>query len=176
MINDALDISRLENNKFEINKALFNIRDAVNDVQDIMRFQLVAKGLGFKLNIASQSPRSLTQIKEDQASAFQLDWERGEVHFLGGVSVDLKYEDLTQVITGTVRDTGVGIKREDLTKLFKFFGKISSTKDINKSGMGLGLTISKMIIEQFGGEIDVETREGLGSKFSSRYLYSSFFV
>ena len=80
------------------------------------------------------------------------------------------------MITGIVRDTGVGIKREDLTKLFKFFGKISSTKDINKSGMGLGLTISKMIIEQFGGEIDVETREGLGSKFSSRYLYISFFV
>lgn len=85
--------------------------------------------------------------------------------FSGEVSVDLKYEDLTQVITGIVRDTEVGMKREDLTKLFKFFGKISSTKDINKSGMGLGLTISKMIIEQFGGDIDVETREGLGSKF-----------
>ena len=50
------------------------------------------------------------------------------------------------MLSGTVRDTGVGIRAEDMSKLFKFFGQISSTKDINKSGMGLGLTISKMII------------------------------
>jgi signal transduction histidine kinase len=44
-------------------------------------------------------------------------------------------------------DTGVGISTEDLDKLFKFFGKISKTKEINKGGMGLGLTISKMILQ-----------------------------
>jgi len=48
-----------------------------------------------------------------------------------------------------VSDTGVGIKPDDLNKLFKFFGKLADSSKINKGGMGLGLTISKMIVEQF---------------------------
>ena len=72
---------------------------------------------------------------------------------------------MTDVLTTVVRDTGVGIKREDLDKLFKFFGKLTSTRDINRGGMGLGLTISKMIVQQLGGDIEVESRENIGSKF-----------
>jgi signal transduction histidine kinase len=49
--------------------------------------------------------------------------------------------------------------------LFKFFGKINSTKDINRSGMGLGLTISKMLVERFGGDIGVRSLPGVGSTF-----------
>ncbi len=67
--------------------------------------------------------------------------------YQGDVAVEVDYESVTSVLTAKVRDTGVGIKREDLTKLFSFLTKISSTKQMNKSGMGLGLTISKMIIQ-----------------------------
>lgn len=67
--------------------------------------------------------------------------------FSGEVEVEITYEELTQVLTGAVRDTGVGIKKEDISKLFKFFGKMTSTKDINRGGMGLGLTISKLIVQ-----------------------------
>ena len=65
--------------------------------------------------------------------------------FSGEVEVEITYEELTQVLTGAVRDTGVGIKKEDISKLFKFFGKMTSTKDINRGGMGLGLTNTKLI-------------------------------
>ena len=54
-----------------------------------------------------------------------------------------------------VKDTGVGIKPEDQRKLFKFFGKLSDPNKINKNGMGLGLTISKFIVEKLNGEIEV---------------------
>ena len=67
--------------------------------------------------------------------------------FSGEVEVEITYEELTQVLTGAVRDTGVGIKKEDISKLFKLFGKMTSTKDINRGGMGLGLTISKLIVQ-----------------------------
>ncbi len=66
--------------------------------------------------------------------------------YQGSVSVDLEYESLTCELTAKVRDTGVGIKKEDLSKLFQFLSKVSSTKEMNRSGMGLGLTISKMIV------------------------------
>ena len=66
--------------------------------------------------------------------------------YKGGITLNLKYDSRTSQLTVSVRDTGIGIKPEDLAKLFHFFGQVSSSKSINKSGMGLGLTISKMII------------------------------
>ena len=59
VINDALDISRLENNKFEINKSEFDIRDTINVVYDIMKFQIDAKKLQFKLNVKDSVPRTI---------------------------------------------------------------------------------------------------------------------
>jgi signal transduction histidine kinase len=56
-------------------------------------------------------------------------------------------------LVSTVKDTGIGMSNEDLTQLFKFFGQISKSKDINRGGMGLGLTISKMISQQMQGTI-----------------------
>jgi signal transduction histidine kinase len=64
--------------------------------------------------------------------------------FNGGISVSVTAKD-RKLIT-SVRDTGIGISSEDILKLFKFFGKVSSAKKINKGGMGFGLTISKMIV------------------------------
>lgn len=55
----------------------------------------------------------------------------------------------------SVIDTGVGISKKDLTRLFQFFGKMQAHKDLNKGGMGLGLTISKMILTQMNGSISV---------------------
>jgi signal transduction histidine kinase len=64
-----------------------------------------------------------------------------------------------------VRDTGIGIKEEEKGKLFQFFGQAASKKSINRSGMGLGLTISKLIVQQLHGQIDVESSPGEGSNF-----------
>lgn len=75
--------------------------------------------------------------------------------FKGEISVQVEYEAPPSMLIVKVRDTGVGIEKDDLSKLFKFLSKISSTKDMNRSGMGLGLTISKMIVQELGGQIDV---------------------
>ncbi len=63
------------------------------------------------------------------------------------VKVDFVTDKSVNRLLIEVEDTGIGMQREDLGKLFQFFGKISKTKDINKGGMGLGLTISKMILQ-----------------------------
>jgi len=64
-----------------------------------------------------------------------------------------------------VRDTGTGISSEDQERLFKVFGKLQDTSKLNKSGMGLGLAISKLIVEKMGGNISVESEMGKGSAF-----------
>jgi signal transduction histidine kinase len=80
--------------------------------------------------------------------------------------VKVDFDDL--FLNTEVRDTGIGMTAEDLSQLFQFFGKIAKSSDINRGGMGLGLTISKMILQQLGGEIGVESESGKGSCFYFR--------
>ena len=64
-----------------------------------------------------------------------------------------------------VKDTGVGVKEENLQKLFKLFGFLEATKELNTNGIGLGLHICKMIVEQFGGMITCKSKWGEGTSF-----------
>ena len=75
----------------------------------------------------------------------------------------LTYEN-DHLITSVI-DAGIGIQAEDLRKLFRFFGKIQDPNDLNKGGIGMGLTISKMIVQQLIGDISVESSPNNGSKF-----------
>jgi signal transduction histidine kinase len=79
------------------------------------------------------------------------------------VDISLKVQKKLNII---IEDTGVGIKESDLSKLFKYFGKLKDTSNINKKGTGLGLNISKRIVESMGGEVSVESTVGKGTKFS----------
>jgi two-component system, sensor histidine kinase ChiS len=78
-----------------------------------------------------------------------------------------------QLITD-IEDTGIGIEAEDLQKLFKFFGTLSKSRDINRGGMGLGLTISKMILQQLNGDITVKSEPKKGSIFTFRIPITEF--
>lgn len=84
--------------------------------------------------------------------------------FEGGISLSVRQE--RGLLITDVMDTGIGIRQDDLSKLFRFFGTLTKAKDINRGGMGLGLTISKMIVMQLGGEIEVESRYMHGSRFT----------
>ena len=67
-----------------------------------------------------------------------------------------------------MKDTGVGIQRKDKSKLFKLFGFVQSTEDMNTKGIGLGLVISKKIVESYGGEIGFKSKWKKGSTFGFR--------
>ncbi len=75
--------------------------------------------------------------------------------FKGGISVSVKYQSNTLKVS--VSDTGIGIGADDIQKLFQFFGKLENSKKVNKGGMGLGLTISRMIIRELNGEMSVKS-------------------
>ena len=70
----------------------------------------------------------------------------------------------------SVIDTGIGIKQEDQSKLFKLFGFLESTKEINTKGIGLGLYICKKIINIFGGEVHLNSEFGQGSTFTFTFM------
>ncbi|TNV84684.1 hypothetical protein FGO68_gene9919 [Halteria grandinella] len=167
VIEDALDISRLENNKFQMFKETFEVRDCVKQVLDIMKFQVEQKGLVLQKEIGREVPmRIQTDQKRLKQVLFNLLGNAIKFTFQGIIKIGINFDEQNQALKVKVIDTGVGIQPEDQNKLFKFFGCLTKTKDINRGGMGLGLTISKMIVQQLGGEIKVKSTPQVGSEFS----------
>ena len=121
-----------------------------------MKFQIEKKGIEMRVNIDQNVPIIInSDQKRIKQILFNLIGNALKFTYKGKITLGLEYDTLSGILSVSVQDTGIGIKPEDLAKLFQFFGQVSSSKNINKSGMGLGLTISKMIIQQLGGEIDV---------------------
>ena len=85
----------------------------------------------------------------------------------GEVHIKVKIEE--QFLCIAIQDTGVGISQQNQEKLFKLFGFLEETQVQNKNGVGLGLVISKQIVEQFEGDIKLESEEGVGSTFSFKF-------
>ena len=119
-----------------------------------MEFQIKQKNLSLIIEIAGNVPQKvMTDPKRYKQVLFNLIGNAVKFTFHGEISVHLYFEH-GELIT-KIEDTGIGIVEEDLNKLFKFFGQISKSKNINRGGMGLGLTISKMILQQMQGKIEV---------------------
>ncbi|TNV83610.1 hypothetical protein FGO68_gene728 [Halteria grandinella] len=165
VIEDALDVTRIENNKFCIYQEHFDIRKAVQEVTEIMSFQIEQKGLQQVVEFDRSVPDIIfSDCKRFKQVLFNLIGNAVKFTFGGSINVSLRF--LKQTLTCTVRDTGIGIQSQDQKKLFKFFGTLAKSKDINRGGMGLGLTISKMIVQSLGGDITLTSQTGVGSVFT----------
>ena len=147
-------MSRLENNKFFIHEEMVDINQTIKEVTNIMEFQTQHKLIALETFISHNVPQRLkTDQKRYKQLLFNLIGNAIKFTFKGGIKVKVDFESpylITEVI-----DTGIGIKDEEIGKLFRFFGKVQHSKKINKGGMGFGLTISKMLVEQMDGEIHV---------------------
>jgi signal transduction histidine kinase len=132
VIEDALDISRIENNNFTLFMETFDIRAAVNQVCDIMNFQLEQKNLKLELAISQRVPaRIYSDMKRFKQILFNLIGNAVKFTFSGQITVRLEFEESAGTLSTEVEDTGIGIKPEDLVKLFRFFGCLENSKDIN---------------------------------------------
>ncbi|CDW77541.1 multi-sensor hybrid histidine kinase [Stylonychia lemnae] len=173
LVEDALDMTRLENNKFAVNKNFFDIRLTIAQISNIMEVQISQKKLKLITKIHSNVPQEIfSDQKRFKQIIFNLIGNAIKFTFQGYIKISLKFEG--QYLKTSVKDTGIGIKEQDLTKLFKFFGKLTCSQSINKGGMGLGLSISKVIAQQLKGEIMVKSTVKTGSKFSFTILVDEF--
>ena len=126
VIEDALDISRLENNNFRLFLEMFDLRATLNEVCDIMRFQIEQKKLQLNLFIDKDVPRKVyCDAKRYKQVLFNMIGNAVKFTFKGSISVRIGFDD--NVLTTIVEDTGIGMKEEDLQKLFRFFGYLQSS-------------------------------------------------
>jgi polar amino acid transport system substrate-binding protein len=169
IINDILDISKIEAGKMELEQVAFKLEDVIGSFSTIVATKAQEKHLEFLLETALDVPAQLigdplrlSQVLINLAGNAVKFTEKGEVQVLtevedgGRDSVTLRF---------TVRDTGIGMTREQIDDLFLAFSQADSSITRKFGGTGLGLSISKRLVEMMGGKIWVESVPGKGTSF-----------
>ncbi|MBF0118729.1 MAG: response regulator [Desulfobacterales bacterium] len=169
IINDILDFSKIEAGKMELESIDFDIRKMVEDVSELLSMKAHEKKLEFACFIHHDvpiflkgDPGRLRQILINLSGNSIKFTEKGEVT----ISVNLEKETETNArVHFAVKDTGIGIPKDRLDRLFKSFSQVDTSTTRKYGGTGLGLAISKQLAEMMGGKIGVESIEGKGSIF-----------
>ena len=171
VINDILDISKIEANKFELSPVDFKFEKMLQRVVDVVTFRIEEKHQKFSVNIDKNIPRIL--IGDDQRLGQVITNLLGNaIKFTpeyGSINLDTQFlgeENNICTIKVIVKDTGIGISPEQREHLFLSFQQVDTTTVRKFGGTGLGLAISKNIVEIMGGKIDLESEVGKGSTFS----------
>ncbi len=170
IINDILDFSKLESGKFKIVNDNFNMDAILNEIYKIHRVRATEKGLSLTYNIKSDIPLSLYgDFRRLQQVLNNLVNNAIKFTNTGSITIEVRETDRKADISYllfSVRDTGIGISAENLDKLFKSFSQIDSSFTRKYGGSGLGLIISRQLVQMMGGHMWVESNEGSGSLFS----------
>jgi CheY-like chemotaxis protein len=171
VINDILDMSKIEANKFELSNAEFSFEKMLQKVVNVINFRVEEKHQKLSARIDPNIPDAL--IGDDQRLAQVItNLLSNAVKFTpenGSISLDADFagaEDGICTIRIRVSDSGIGISQEQKSRLFSSFEQADSGISRKFGGTGLGLAISKSIVEMMGGEIWVESEPGRGSTFS----------
>ena len=168
ILNDILDYSRVESGEIEVERAVFDLHELVEDIVVLMQGRAREKNLALELSIADGVPAAVTGDRQ-KLSQVLLNLLGNGIKFtdLGAVTLTVSVGAEPDSICLAVRDTGPGIAAPDLAHLFEpFYQAAASRRSGQQAGTGLGLAISKRLATAMKGRIEIETEPGAGSCFS----------
>jgi len=170
IIDDILDLSKIEASKLEMESIDFDLSEVMGNVVNITRIYAEEKSLDLVIDMANNVP---ILLKGDplRLSQVLLNLTNNAVKFTESGEIVIKVElskktKKSAIIRFSVKDTGIGITDEQISRLFKPFSQLDSSITRSYGGSGLGLSISKVLVERMGGEIQVESKPLQGSTFS----------
>jgi PAS domain S-box-containing protein len=169
IINDILDFSKIESEKLELESLPFDLRECIEDSMDLISTKVAEQDIELFYNIDENTPYAilgdvtrLRQIFTNLLSNAVKFTQKGEVE----ITVSSEHLDFKEYLFKfNVRDTGLGIPKDKLNRLFQPFSQVDSSTTRSFGGTGLGLVISKKLVELMGGEIGVSSEAGKGSNF-----------
>ena len=169
IVNGILDISKIEANKLELVNKEYDIKSTLDELESLTRARIGEKGLELNVNIDPTLPRvlygdnvRLKQVIINILTNAVKYTKEGHIDFT--VSSVVK-DDMCRLIV-SVEDTGIGIKQENINKLFSKFERLDVEKQMTIEGTGLGLAITKKLVDLMGGTIVAQSVYGQGSKFT----------
>ena len=169
LINDILDLSKIESGEMKLEKTKFHMDTILSDLMDMFAIKAEAKGLNFLFNIDPETP---SELEGDPLRLKQI--------LINLINNSIKFTSEGEIIVGikplernknkvqvefSVSDTGIGMSKKDMTKLFKKFSQVDEGTARKYGGTGLGLSISRQLVEMMEGEITVESHPEKGSTF-----------
>ena len=173
IINDILDISKIEAGGFELIQVEYETASFVNDTVNLNRVRIGSKPINFVLEINEDLPRKLfgDELRVRQilnnilSNAIKYTNE-------GSVKLEIRSEKLADkvLLRFIVSDTGIGIRPEDMGKLFSEYTQLHAKSNRQIEGTGLGLAITKKLVQMMGGNINMESEYGKGTVFSASLL------
>ena len=164
---DITDYSRLQGSGLTLSKLSFNPKEVIQECLQLFEFNFRRKGVSLSLSASDSIPPSIISDKIRYMQII-INLISNSLKFTscGSVKIYLSYLEETSNLVTAVEDTGIGIKEEDMPKLFKIFSKVSSSSELNPTGTGLGLSICKKLTELLGGKIHAESVYGKGTTIS----------
>ncbi len=170
VINDILDFSKIEAGKLEMSSVDFNLHDVIGSMADMVSVNSSPKGIELIISAADNIPSSLIGDPLRLRQVL-LNLTNNAVKFTekGHILVEVAAIDKTEThcrLKFSVKDTGIGITKEQMSKLFSAFSQGDASLTRRFGGTGLGLVISRQLVNLMGGEISVTSTPGKGSNFS----------
>ena len=172
LINDILDFTKIEAGKMEIIPVEYETSSVLNDLVNIAKSMTEEKGLLLELNIDSGLPNYLRgdEIRIKQAVT-NLITNAVKYTKEGTVTIGLGFAKIpgnekSVLLNFSVKDTGIGIKEEEISRIFEAFERLDSKKNQGVEGTGLGITITQRLLNLMGSTLEVESEYGVGSTFS----------
>ena len=179
IVNDILDISKIEAGKLELVPSEYDTPSLINDIVSQNVFRIGEKPIEFILDISADTPATLygddlriKQILNNLLSNAIKYSKQGSVEL--GLRVERTEDSDTVWVTAWIKDTGIGIRPEDIRKLFSDYSQVDVKANRKVEGTGLGLAITKKLIELMDGTITVESEYGKGSIFTVRFKQKTF--
>lgn len=164
LISDILTYQQFQNGKTNLRISRNDINDAIMGVYERIRREIERKGLEFVLDLAPENVKSEFDWQKMVEALQHIISNAVEFTDKGRITVSSRYENNTVVVR--VSDTGPGIVKEDIDKIFCLFEQLGSINDRKTGGVGIGLALTKEIVELHGGKLWVESEVGKGSVFS----------
>ena len=169
IVNGILDISKIEANKLEIVEKEYEIEELWDELIILTKARIGDRGIDFRVNIDQTIPKVLygdnTRLKQVVLNILTNAAKYTKEGFVDFRVSSVINKDVVKLII-SVEDSGIGIKEENLPRLFSKFDRLSVEKSITIEGTGLGLAITKKLVELMGGKIVVQSIYGKGSKFT----------
>lgn len=170
IINDILDFSKIEAGKFEIIEGNYRLSSLLNDVYSIIGVRIGEKGISLEVVMDGRIPDGLVGDESRVKQVF-LNILNNAVKFTnrGSITLTISWESADEgagFLHASVKDTGIGIREEDLERIFESFSQVDTARNKSIKGTGLGLAICKNLVGLMGGKISAVSTYGQGSTFS----------
>jgi signal transduction histidine kinase/CheY-like chemotaxis protein/purine-cytosine permease-like protein len=171
LIEGLLDISKIEAGRIELYRDTVRFPEFLDQLGDMFRLQAEAKGIGFVFTHQGRLPK-VVRTDERRLRQILINLLSNAIKFTqrGQVSLRVRWRD--DIAEFEVEDSGIGIAEQDLERVFEPFQRVENSRAPYEGGVGLGLTITRLLTQIMGGEIQIHSEVGKGSRFQVRLMLS----